>query len=226
MAQHHPWTEGRLPLSQIRQLPRNPKEHDRDGIKRSICRFGFADPFVVNLSTGHLVGGHGRDDALADLRTDPPINDNGHWPQGYYQHSSGVWLPKGITLTDDGEWAGPVWWVDVLEPEEEPLALALNRWTEMGGWNLQRLGQVLNDIAARGADALDGIGYEPDDVALLVQSIDFPPLPEVTPDGALESGAGEHIHIRVANRELARDAIAAFRALIDDHPEWEATFIG
>lgn len=219
------WTAGRVRLSELVQLPRNPKEHDVPSIRGSICRFGFTEIVVINTRTGRLVAGHGRDKALTDLQNDPPINDSGHYPQGYYQTDTGDWLPKGITLADDGEWLIPNWFVDVLEAEEEPLALALNQLTIKGGWNIEQLGDVLREISAHSADAVHGLGFSPDEINLMTKGLDFPPLPEVPDDENVSLGRTDIVRIRIRNPEALRDVLINLQALFDDNTWWEAEIV-
>jgi ParB-like chromosome segregation protein Spo0J len=56
------WTTTQMKLGELIDWPENPRqlsEHDFEQIKRSIERFGFVDPLVVNKS-GDLIGGHQR----------------------------------------------------------------------------------------------------------------------------------------------------------------------
>lgn len=166
------WTSGRLPLSDVVQLHRNPKDHDLGAIIESFFAFGFVEPIVINTRTGHLVHGHGRDDGLSHLHAAPALlherfaNDDGTLipPPGVALHDDGTWSPVGIEVRDDGEWLVPVFYVEVPENREEALTIALNRTTELGGWNEPLLAQVLADIAAQGEAAIRGIGYDMDSV--------------------------------------------------------------
>jgi ParB-like chromosome segregation protein Spo0J len=49
-----------VPLDEIAEAHRNPKLHDRRGIRASVTRFGFVEPITIDERTGRLVAGHGR----------------------------------------------------------------------------------------------------------------------------------------------------------------------
>lgn len=106
-------------LSEIRRWPRNPKNHDIDAIVRSIERFGFTLPLIVDEGTGQLVAGHGRSEALLRMKQD------------------GRPAPKHIEVTSTGDWRVPVMRGLRFESEKEAEAylLADNRLVEIGGWD-------------------------------------------------------------------------------------------
>ena len=63
------------PLDSLRPATRNPKNHDLPTIKASIRRFGLGGPAAaVDERTGRMVWGHGRRQALLELRDEgsPP----------------------------------------------------------------------------------------------------------------------------------------------------------
>jgi DNA modification methylase len=137
-------------LREFRGLPRNPKAHDLGQLSSSMNRFGFLERVIINRVTGRLIAGHGRVDHLQQSKArgeDPPTN---------VQRSSGDWLV-------------PTDYVSVPEEEEEAAAIALNRLTEIGGWEDTQLAAVLSDLAA--ADALEGIGYDAEDVDALLAEL-------------------------------------------------------
>ena len=51
-------------LSEILEADRNVKDHDIGAIHESMNRFGFTSPLLLNESSGKLVAGHGRIEAL------------------------------------------------------------------------------------------------------------------------------------------------------------------
>lgn len=204
MPTHAPWTAGRMLLRELVQLERNPKAHDLGAIIDSITRFGYVEPVVVNTRTGHLVHGHGRDDALSVMR------------------DQGLPLPRGVEQAADGDWSVSVYFVDVDEAEEEALTIALNRTSELGGWDEHQLATILAELAEQGEEALRGIGYDMDDVDLLVRSFQFPPLDPVEDDGTLNPGVSSRISVVIRDPYHFEDALAAIRSLVDEHPEWEA----
>ncbi len=89
-----------LPLSELEHWPKNPKKHDTEGIKGSIRRFGFAAPVVIDERTKRLVAGHGRQEALSQMR------------------SAGEDIPAHIAKRN-GEWLVPVVRGNEFESEEE-----------------------------------------------------------------------------------------------------------
>lgn len=130
-------------LSAIQRWPRNPKLHDKGRIDNSIERFGFIQPLVVDESSGQLVAGHGRLESLLGMQA------NGKDP------------PKRITVGADGEWLVPVirGVGFATEQEAESFLLADNRLVELGGWDAEQLGKMLDDITAN-AGSIDMLGFE------------------------------------------------------------------
>ena len=47
-------------LADLKRHPRNPKDHDLGAISRSVNRFGFTAPVIIDERTGYLAAGHGR----------------------------------------------------------------------------------------------------------------------------------------------------------------------
>lgn len=141
-------------LSELQRWPRNPKDHDLGQIHRSIERFGYVNPVLLDERTEKLVAGHGRLDALQQMK------------------ASGKEPPKRIQ-TRDGEWYVPV--VRGIgfnsDAEAEAYLLADNRLTELGGWQEEDLADVLADLAAEGEMALEGVGWDESDVDQLLADL-------------------------------------------------------
>ncbi len=137
------------PLESLQRLPRNPKSHDLGAIHQSVRRWGFLERILVNETTGHVVAGAGRLDTLQGMK------------------ARGEKAPRNVEERG-GKWLVPVDVDDLPEDQETAAAIALNRLVELGGWDEGLLAQVLADIAARGEDALDGVGYDRDDVDALL----------------------------------------------------------
>ena len=117
-----------ISLDEIKGWEENPKDHDIGAIIVSIRRFGFQAPLLVNDGTGVLMAGHGRLEALRQMRTD------------------GEDLPDGVRERDEA-WLVPVVRGSSLSPEEaKAYSLVDNRLTETGGWNEVDLGKVLNEL--------------------------------------------------------------------------------
>lgn len=157
-----------LTLASLKPHPRNPKDHDIGEICRSITRFGFNDAVIIDERTGRLVSGHGRVEALRALEKE-------------WRPLEGGKLPEGIKL-QAGAWCVPVQrgWASRDETEAEAFIVAANRLVEIGGYNDENLEAILRDLAQ--ANALDGVGFDRDDVDDLIRrtqppEIGFPGLP-------------------------------------------------
>lgn len=133
-------------LGAILTWDRNPKAHDLEALGKSMERFGFVSPVVVNEATGQLVAGHGR---VEDLRR---------------KREAGEPAPDNIRDAGD-DWLVPVVrgvsFASASESEAAAFAVADNRLVEVGGWDNDLLAEVLGGFEP--AD-LAGIGFEPADV--------------------------------------------------------------
>ncbi len=172
------WLEYKA-LEDLPAWPRNPKLHDRDATKASLQRFGFTAPVLLDEATGKLVAGHGRVEALLELK------------------EQGAEVPKRVRLRKDGAWMIPT--IRGLsfgsEQEAEAYLLADNRLVEKGGWDDDMLKAILVDLQAAGTEELDtlaGLGWSEREVAALVRSHDDEHLNGPTPDerlnGYIEAG--------------------------------------
>ena len=142
-------------LSKIKKHPANPKKHDEPEIARSIYRFGFLVPAIVDETTGLLAAGHGRADVLLDA------------------HSQNKEPPAGIQVTESGEWAMPVIRGVAFsdESELEAFLVAANQTTIAGGWDDERLANVLVGLRNEGEFKLNGTGYTAAAVDELVKRV-------------------------------------------------------
>lgn len=146
-----------MPLEKIQPADRNPKAHDLGALHSSIDRFGFVEPIVLDERTGKLVAGHGRVEALAQVK------------------AQGGDAPEGVQVLEGGRWYVPVvrGWSSKDDHEAEAYLVASNRVGELGGWDEDLLGEMLGDLAQLGEDggetALRGTGYDGDDVDQLLQ---------------------------------------------------------
>jgi hypothetical protein len=139
-----------MPLSEVQRALRNPKAHDLELITTSVNRFGYVEPIILDERSGLLVAGHGRLDTLETLQKEgrPP-------PDGITQ----VRLPNG-----EVDWAVPVTrgWSSKSDREAEAYLLAANETSKAGGWNNEKLAEVLKSINDSGEDALKGTGFDED----------------------------------------------------------------
>ena len=140
-----------IPLDKLIRWPRNPKQHDIGVIHKSMDRFGFTSPVLMDEGTGRLVAGHGRLDTLMQ------------------KMNSGEDPPARIVKKDR------MWHVPVIrglsfksEQEAEAYLIADNRLVELGGWDELELAKVLGDLAKDGRELLNGTGYDGDDLDKLL----------------------------------------------------------
>jgi hypothetical protein len=167
-----------VPISQAVLFDANPKLHDIGALAESIRRHGYKDPVKfepsLNGGSGGIVEGNGRITALTMMR------DQGQEP------------PRGIALTEDGEWAVPVLFgVDAAsEATAQAYAVDHNLLVMAGGrdftahdyarlWDEERYLVLLQDLAR--ADELP-VGVDGDDLDALLS---------VAPDNS--SGHNENV---------------------------------
>lgn len=139
-------------LDQVAQAARNPKGHDLAGIQRSIARFGFVAPAVMDERTARLVAGNGRTAALRAMR------DEGQSP------------PAGVQLDTDGGWLVPLLtgWSSRSDAEAEAYLVADNQWTVVGGWDNAGLAQLLDDISTVDKELLELTGFSEDELVAML----------------------------------------------------------
>ena len=147
---HHFMEQKVIQLEKVVGLVRNAKDHDIGGIIMAIRRFGFIHPLVINSVTGHMIAGHGRVEALRVMKL-----------------GGEDIKPKGI-VGDEYQWFVPCYEAQIEESEEEAASVALNRLEELGGWDESQLVKVLSDLAAKGKEMLDGIGFDADDLDRMI----------------------------------------------------------
>lgn len=130
-----------MSLASITGADRNPKRHASTELGKSIGRFGYVEPVVLDERTGRLVAGHGRVEALRVER-----------------HKGGR-PPEGV-VEKDGEWFLPVLrgWSSRSDAEASAYLVASNRLTELGGWDEAELGALLKELSEQ--QALEGVGFD------------------------------------------------------------------
>lgn len=175
------------PLDQLQPHPANPKDHDVGAVISSIHRFGIAGPIIVDQRTGYILAGHGRVKALKAIR------DDGGTP------------PEGVTVADDpdnaGEWVVPVMdsWASRTDYDAHAAMIALNRTTELGGWDQTALVDLLEQLAEYD-DGLDGVGYDGDDLDTLKAQLAY--LDEPDNESELDSDESERIGLALLDVTL------------------------
>jgi hypothetical protein len=139
-----------MPLLGMALAPRNPKRHEVEEIKASCRRFGFVAVPAINETTGRLCAGHGRREALIEMK------------------EAGEPAPARIQVRD-GEWFVPVLRGVAFATDEDAEAylLADNRLSDIGGYDEAELARVLADLK-KTADGLQGTGYSEDDLQALL----------------------------------------------------------
>ena len=139
-----------MPLASLKGAEKNPKRHSPD-IGKSIERFGYVEPVVLNEATGRLVAGHGR---CADLRA---------------KQKAGAPVPEGIK-ENHADWLVPVIRGKSFknDAEAEAYLIASNQLTTAGGWDIPELGEMLKGLHSLGPTMLDGIGFTPKELGELV----------------------------------------------------------
>jgi hypothetical protein len=152
-----------VPLSQRQPATRNPKLHALEDIKLSLRRFGFVMPGAINEATGRMVVGHGRGDAMAEMKTageDPPariVEREGEW-----------YIPvlRGISFAS--------------EEEAEAYLIADNKLTELAGYDEGLMAQMLTDLnKSLGEVAFQGLGIDEEEMNRLLGHVEECPPPEL-----------------------------------------------
>ena len=142
-------------LSEIQEADRNVKDHDIGSIHESMNRFGFTSPLLLNETTGKLVAGHGRIEALKQKKQ---FNES---------------APANIKVDDEsGDWLVPVIRGVSFKSEEEAQAylLADNRLVELGGWDTGALIEELEKIAEE--TSLQGTGFDEADIQAMYEDLE------------------------------------------------------
>lgn len=157
-----------IPIEDLKENPRNVKDHEIPTVTASISRFGVIDAIVVDARTGYIVSGHGRRQTLLNMR------DAGELP------------PEGVILEGEGKnrtWLVPVLtgWSSRSDTEAEAALIALNRTTELGGWDNEALLSALDELSTN-TGGLVGVGFDESDIEDLRTQLeeveDFDPDPE------------------------------------------------
>jgi len=133
-----------VPLDQVQKWPRNPKNHDLDTLEKSISRFGFVQPVIVDGESNRLVAGHGRLEALLRMR-----QAGGNPPKRVLvDKASGAWL---IPVLSGVKFAS--------EADAEAYLIADNRIVELGGWDTNLLTDMLQELTSD-SFKLEGVGFD------------------------------------------------------------------
>jgi len=143
-------------ISALIPNPRNPKTHRADVLDASVGRFGYIEPVVIDGRTGYLISGHGRTETLRTMQ------ERGDQP------------PDGVTVDADGHWLVPAvtGWSSRTDQEADAALIALNRTTEIGGWDNETLAGLVAELSEN--NALDGVGFDTADLEAILTELNDP----------------------------------------------------
>jgi hypothetical protein len=147
-----------IPIDQVVPADVNPKDHTLPDITASMKRWGYTEPILLDERTGKLIAGHGRCEALQEIK------------------AAGGTPPPGVEVNDGGEWLVPITrgWASKDDIEAKAYLIASNRLTEKGGWHQDPLAAMLAEIQASG-HGLTGIGYDSTEAQDMLDALAGPP---------------------------------------------------
>lgn len=177
-----------IPISSISQHPDNPKEHDLGAIAASLARFGQAVPILVQRSTGWIIAGNGRWEAV------PMVGE----------------LEKTLGLGPGDPWTHvAAIFVDFDDLTAKAYALADNRTHDLGGgYNDEKLASLLRELGSAGV--LVGTGFDEEDVDSLLASLR--PMIPIDPGPGAEPEIGADVRIEILCSRSFADEISAVLA--------------
>lgn len=182
-----------LDLATVLRAPRNPKQHDLGVIQASLDRFGFVSPILMDDATGRLVAGHGRLDALQQRKA------SGGSPPARVRVDGDRWL---VPVIRGLAFSSPT--------EAESYLVADNQLTLLGGWDEHALAGLLSDLATQ--QALDGTGFDAEDVDRLLADVVAAKSEHTTPPKALTLTQGLRYQVIVScqDEEMQRTLLDRF----------------
>ena len=142
MAKQAALSVGTMALDEFQGDPENPKDHDIGAIISSLQRFGLVAVPVVNTTTGRIVAGHGRVEALRQLE------QQGHAPPKHVTKKAGLWHVPYLQVAFD------------TDQEARAYLLADNRLTELGGWDKEGLLAALTDLHNKEPELVLAAGFD------------------------------------------------------------------
>lgn len=166
------------PLADIKPDEKNPKAHSIETIDQSIGRFGVIDAIVVDGRTGKIISGHGRREALMQMK------ERGESP------------PEGVQESPEGDWLVPVaaGWSSRTDSEASAALIALNRTTELGGWVDEELLSLLDDLSDLGEEGLLGVGFYEEEMEELRKNLEE--MSEDQGPGGVDESGDEDVNIK------------------------------
>lgn len=163
-----------LPLDEVITWDRNPKDHALDQIGKSIGRFGFVQPLILDERAQRLVAGHGRLAALSQMR------------------AAGERPPKRVRVDLTGRWLVPVIRGISFNSDAEAGAYAVadNRLVEIGGWQHDKLSELLQEFMEEDQSLLEATGYDSADLDDLLKDLEGGvPATKLDPEPKLDKAA-------------------------------------
>ncbi|MGW1275470.1 ParB N-terminal domain-containing protein [Streptomyces tsukubensis] len=150
-----------IPLDSLAPTPGNPKLHEIERLIASIADHGFLDQPIVDERTGLAIGGHGRREALHEMR------------------HRGMPTPDGILVDDDGSWLVPVQrgWASRTDAEAKTVIIKINRLTQDGGWEPRALAAFFEDIVTSDTALYDSLAIPDEELEELLRRVDPETLP-------------------------------------------------
>lgn len=166
--------------------PHNPKLHDIGAIMQSINKYGFIEPSKYDATTGWVVAGNGRIEALAAM--EKATKNNGENIEPAYQ------LPRGLAISQQGQWAMPLLMGTdaVNENEAKAYLLDSNNLTMLGGdytpyeiskmWDVNQYNKLLQELAAENTFS---VSMDRNDVQIMDAALQglLIALPEINHEG-------------------------------------------
>jgi hypothetical protein len=193
-----PSADPEIRLSQFSANPRNPRkitDEQLEALKKAMAAYGDLSGLVVNLNTGHLVGGHQRVKILGNLPVEILRRFPKPTPRGTV--AEGVVMYRGERFVyREVKWD---------EATENAAMIAANK--HGGDWDLPALSEILTE--------LDGQGYELPLTGFSAKELEAM-LTKMTPDTDAETTiAGENdevmpAHIRMVQLFLTVETLPTF----------------
>lgn len=202
-------------VSELKPAPYNPRQITDDKLAtlgRAMQEFGDLSGVIVNLTSGHLVGGHQRvknfspEDEVVILERWEEPNEQHTVAWGYVKHGDERWNYREVKADD--EW------------ERQANVAANGLW---GDFDYGLLPELLQGLAASGSD-MSLTSFTPEQLVQFGVSVDvgdidhgdLPPLPDEPGEDV------EHIRIAVGQPVHSKDILTILREMFEEHEEWEA----
>lgn len=178
-----------------RQWVDNPKDHDIGLMHELYDVFGYVAPAGINEKNGELLWGHGR--VMTAMQ----------------RKASGDPAPERVVVRDDDWYLPVVRGISLDVNMGHRYVVADNRSSERGGWQEDKLGRVLSQMAAEGEVA--STGFDTDDVDALLERLkprDYSDFEQEMKD--LEGM--EEVYIKIKVPKMYEDDVKAWLANTHD----------